>query len=97
MSKQEQMYALVGQWMESGLSRKVFADQHNITGKSFDYWCRKQFHEVSKPQSLGTTSCKLATKPPLFVELTSDTKVFQKSQPVRMELELPSGIRIKIY
>jgi hypothetical protein len=97
MNKQEQMFALVGQWRESGISRKAFADQHNITGKSFDYWCRKQFNEVVKPRSPIKASPKSPVNSPGFVELTSGQDVFLRKQPVRMELELPGGIHIKIY
>ena len=97
MNKQEQMFALVGQWRESGLSRKAFADQHNITGKSFDYWCRKQSGKVAKPQSMIKTSPKLPETSPGFIELASDPDVFSKQQSIRMELELLGGIRIKIY
>jgi hypothetical protein len=97
MNKEAQMFTLVGQWRESGKSRKAFAGQHNITLKSFDYWCRKQSGKVIQPRSPIKASPKSPVNSPGFVELTSGQDVFPGKQPVRMELELPGGIRIKIY
>jgi hypothetical protein len=97
MSKQEQMSALVEQWRESGLTRTSFANQHGFGSESFNYWCKKQYNEVVKAQSPVKTLPKSSVKSPGFVEIASDPDVFPKSQPVRMELELPGGIRIKIY
>jgi hypothetical protein len=42
MNKKEQMFALVEQWSESGLTRTSFANQHGFGGESFNYWCKKQ-------------------------------------------------------
>lgn len=52
MSKKEQMFALVEQWRESGLTRKSFANQHGFKSESFNYWwgeynCRTQFFTES--------------------------------------------------
>ncbi len=52
MNKEAQMVALVAQWRQSGLSRRLFSDQHNITLKSLDYWCRKHSGKVAEPQPL---------------------------------------------
>ena len=60
MDKKSKMFSLVGQWRESGLSRKVFAKQHGIRSTSFDYWCKKQSNEVLKnedqPTFIGKTN-----------------------------------------
>ena len=97
MNKEAQMFALVAQWRQSGLSRRLFSDQHNITLKSFDYWCRKQSGKVVKPPSMIKASPKPCDASPGFVELSCDNQVSPKNQPVRMEFELEGGIRIKIY
>ncbi len=98
MSKKEQMFALVEQWRVSGLTRSVFSKQHGIGSQSFDYWCKKQHNEVVKPQlPVRSSTPKLPAKPPGFVELTCGDDFSPKSQPLRMELELAGGIRIKIY
>ncbi|MBN2164640.1 MAG: hypothetical protein JW717_00015 [Marinilabiliaceae bacterium] len=36
-------------WMESGLTRKAFAQQHGITDSKLEYWCRK--HDNKVPQT----------------------------------------------
>ena len=97
MSKKEQMFALVEQWRESGLTRKTFANQHGFESESFNYWCKKQYSEIVKADA----PIKIPNKPqgalPGFLELTSDLYMNVQSQAVRMELELPGGIRIRIY
>ncbi len=97
MSKKEQMFALVEQWRESGLTRKTFANQHGFESESFNYWCKKQYTEIVKADA----PIKIPTKPqvalPGFLELTSDLDMNVQSQAVRMELELPGGIRIRLY
>lgn len=98
MSKKEQMFALVKQWRESGLTRGVFVKQHGLEGQSFDYWCQKQYNEVVKSKSSVRTSPKTPSSLPRFIELTSaPANCHVESQQLQMELELPGGIRIKIY
>lgn len=98
MSKKEQMFALVEQWRESGLTRKSFANQHGFESESFNYWCKKQYNEVvkvDKPEKTTLQSSRAAM--PGFVELASGLDLNTQGQPIRMELELPGGIHIKIY
>lgn len=97
MSKKEEMFALVEQWRGSGLTRKSFANQHGLKRESFDYWCKKQYNEVIKADQPTTASRKSQSAMPGFIELTSGLNMNAPSQPIRMELELPGGIRIKIY
>ena len=97
MSKKEQMFALVEQWRESGLTRTSFANQHGFGSESFNYWCKKQYNEVVKPQSPIKPPLQSSVKSPDFIELASGLDINPKSQPIRMELELPGGIHIKIY
>lgn len=81
MNKETQMFALVAQWRQSGLSRRLFCGQHNITLKSFDYWCRKHAGKVVKSQPLAKVSPKVLEAPLGFVELASGNDVSSKSQP----------------
>jgi hypothetical protein len=97
MSKKQQMFTLVEQWRKSGLTRTSFANQHGFGSESFNYWCKKHYTEGVKPQCPIKISPKPHATSPGFVELASGMDVFPKIQPVRMELELPGGIRIKIY
>lgn len=91
MDKKEKMFSLVDQWRKSGLTRKAFAEKHGITDSSFEYWCRKHDNKV-----------KQRTITPLdFVELIpkheSKSGACEKITNAKVELELPGGIRIKIY
>ncbi|MBU1108602.1 MAG: hypothetical protein KKB51_18140 [Candidatus Riflebacteria bacterium] len=97
MSKKEQMFALVEQWRESGLTRKSFANQHGFESESFNYWCKKQYNEIVKADPPIKVSPKPRAALPDFVELASDLDMNTQNQPLRMELDLPGGIRIKIY
>lgn len=98
MGKKEQMFALVEQWRESGMTRKSFANQHGFESESFNYWCKKQYNEVVKvDQLIKIPSQSSRAAVPGFVELTSGLDMNDQAQPVRMELELPGGIHIKIY
>jgi hypothetical protein len=91
MNKKETMFSLVDQWRESGLTRKAFAEIHGITDSSFEYWCRKRDNKVKQP-TISTTD---------FIELIakheSITGLCEKKTTAKVELELPYGIRIKIY
>lgn len=42
MSTQEQMFALVDEYLQSGLSAKEFCLQKNIGLPKFNYWTRKK-------------------------------------------------------
>ena len=86
MDKKSKMFSLVGQWRESGLSRKVFAKQHGIRVTSFDYWCKKQSNEVLKN-----------VDQPTFIELTTNSGSREPVNRPQIELNLPSGLVIKIY
>lgn len=97
MSKKVQMFALVEQWRKSSLTRKSFANANGIKSQSFEYWCKKQYNEVEKPQSLNKTTFKPPLISPGFVELTTNSDSSIQKQSVRIELDLPGGIHIKIY
>lgn len=45
MSKQEEMYNLVTQYRNSGLSAKAFSKEKGISPTTFDYWIRKKKEE----------------------------------------------------
>jgi hypothetical protein len=82
--KKAMMFALVGQWRKSNLSRSAFADQNEISLASFDYWCRKQLNEVVKVQN------------PTFIEIGQPRVLFTDKSP-QVEMEFASGLRLKIY
>lgn len=56
MSIQEQMFALVDEYRQSGLSAKVFCHERNIGLSKFNYWVRKK-----KQQNRRSGFIKIAT------------------------------------
>ena len=62
---QEQMLATIQEWQKSGLSKKAFCRQREITYQTFHYWCKrvlsgkaKGFTEV-KVVDQGHCTCEL--------------------------------------
>ncbi|MCX2839409.1 IS66 family insertion sequence element accessory protein TnpB [Salinimicrobium sp. MT39] len=45
MSKQEEMYTLVNEYRNSGLSAKAFSTEKGISPSTFCYWIRKKKDE----------------------------------------------------
>tara|TARA_R110002049_G_C9136148_1_gene559294 strand:+ start:77 stop:355 length:279 start_codon:yes stop_codon:yes gene_type:complete len=45
MSKQEEMYTLVNEYQNSGLSAKAFSKEKGIIPSTFCYWIRKKKNE----------------------------------------------------
>ena len=84
--KKEKMFALVEQWRKSGLTRKVFALKQGIEIQSFDYWCKKHYNEVMK-----------SPKSPTFIEVVHKPILLDEKSRPQIELELPSGLQIRIY
>jgi hypothetical protein len=38
---QEQMQTTINEWQQSGLSKKAFCRERNITNQTFHYWCKR--------------------------------------------------------
>jgi hypothetical protein len=93
MDKNEQMFWLVDQWKESGLTRKVFAQQHGITDSKLEYWCRKRDNKVPRTTAVARDFVELLAKQ----DSKSDTAEKTTMAMPRVELELSGGISIKIY
>ena len=97
MDKKEEMFALVEQWRVSGLTRRAFAQQCGMSEASFKYWCKRQFNEVVKANLPSAAPHRPPAIMPSFVELDTRLDMGAPDLPVRMEIELPGGARIKIY
>lgn len=89
MDKKSRMEIMVKQWQESGLTRQAFAQQHNITIRSLEYWCRKE-KKVQKEQGI-------LSNPPSFIEILNNSPTNPTHRQAQIELELSNGLRIKIY
>ncbi len=55
----EEMQGVIKEWQTSGLSKKAFCRQRNITYQTFHYWC-KRLTETSSP---GFTEVTLDSAP----------------------------------
>ncbi|WP_430937380.1 IS66 family insertion sequence element accessory protein TnpA [Saccharicrinis sp. 156] len=91
MDKQEKMFLLVDQWRKSGMTRKAFAQEYGVTDSSLEYWCRKRDNKLGKRTAAAGE----------FVEIIpnqdSESDVAKNKNTIMVELELPSGIKLKIY
>lgn len=91
MDKQEKMFLLVDQWRKSGITRKAFAREHGVTHSSLEYWCRKRDMKTRKRTAAASE----------FVEIIPsrdpEPGVSENKSTAMVELELPSGIKLKIY
>ncbi len=90
------MFQLVKEWQGSGLSKVAYARQHNVTIRSFEYWCRKLKKEDFE-HSIGTSSGIKPLSPPSFIEIGNNSAQSLTNRQAQVELELPGGLRIKIY
>ena len=84
--KKSVMFALVEQWRKSGLTRRVFVEKQGLGIQSFDYWCKKQYNEVVKYK-----------ESPTFIEVSHTPLLMNEKSHPQIELELPSGLQIRIY
>lgn len=82
---QEKMYALVEQWKQSGLSKKLFSQQEGLTYDSFLYWSQKydKVHAVSKGREYSG-----------FVPLQLTPEVEALDIPI--EISYPNGVKVKV-
>jgi transposase-like protein len=96
MDKKSKMLQLVKGWKNSGLSRVAFAQQHGITIHSFEYWRRKLKKEEDK-LPVGNQSGIKHICPPSFIEIGNNSAHNSANRQAQVELELPGGLRIKIY
>ncbi len=83
-SRTERMYALVGRWQKSGLSKKAFSQKEGITYESFRYWVKKHSKESSITREGYNT--------PGFVPL--QVKPSMDIIPSNIEITYPNGIKV---
>jgi hypothetical protein len=53
---QEQMQATINEWQMSGLSKKAFCRERNITYQTFHYWVKR----LTSPVAIGFEEVKLS-------------------------------------
>lgn len=62
----EQMQLAINEWQTSGLSKKAFCRNRNISYQTFHYWCKQLskasssgFSEVAIQRGQGTNECEI--------------------------------------
>ena len=78
---EEQKYAMIEQWQQSGLSQKKFCEHNNIAYHHFHYWY-KRYGNRQAADGAGK-----------FVTV----KVNSPSPAISMELQCPDGKRILFH
>ena len=76
----EQMFKLIEQWQQSGLTQNVFCEQQSIKYHVFHYWYKRYRQQHASPQSNAASFVKLQIAKPI-----TDGSV---------EIIYPGGIRI---
>jgi len=90
MEKQERMLALVGLWEKSGMSVDEFIEIQNMSAVTFNRWLKK----YNQLQPLRNAS------EPSFIEITPEPEeqaICENERLAKIDIELPCGMRIKIY
>lgn len=82
-SKQSMWLARIASWSRSGLSQRVWRQQHHVSVHTFDYW-RRQLRGRAAGRKTRAASWRL----PIVVAAPSAA--------VDVELVLPSGVRLRI-
>ena len=82
-SKTQSMFDLVEQWQQSGKSQSQFSSENGIRLHTLGYWVKK--HRESQDTHQG------------FASLTVSGEVKSQAAHPRIEIELGSGVVVRIY
>ena len=83
------MYPLVKLWFESSMQKKDFCKKHGVSYHGLNYWIKKY--------NKGTHPVK-PTAPSGFIPLTiKESLTRETGSSPEIELDLPHGIRMRIY
>ena len=89
MKRKQEMYPLVKLWFDSSMLKQDFCRKHDIGYHSLNYWIKKyhkEKHPIKSSSSVG------------FVPLTIKESLTRESGvSPEIELDLPHGIRLRIY
>jgi hypothetical protein len=84
----EQMLAVYTDWQQSGLGKKNYCNQIGLATSTFFYWAKK---------FAQNTECPGALCPAPYVDSGFRELDFPTHAGVVLEIEYPSGARIKLY
>lgn len=82
-SKIQSMFELVEQWQQSGKSQSQFSSENGIRLHTLGYWVKK--YRESQDTHQG------------FASLTVSTEANGQAAHPRIEIELGSGVVVRIY
>jgi hypothetical protein len=82
---QQQMFATIQSWQQSGLTQKVYCEQHSIRYHIFHYWYKRFRASQSTPKEFGFIPLQTAPSPSLI------------TAPAHTELLLPDGRRLVFH
>lgn len=87
MQLKEEMFALISEWKNSGLTKKTFLVDRQIKRPKFDYWCNKYQDHFEGSEFPAESHFREL----VLTDATSETtsKVF--------ELTTPSGLHITVF
>lgn len=74
-----QMQGICQQWEQSGLSRRVFCNQHNIAHQTFNYWYKR----ITSKESSGFAEVTLPASRKASVEVVfpSGVRIIFEGEP----------------
>ena len=82
---QQQMFAMIQSWQQSGLTQKAYCQEHAVSYHIFHYWY-KLFR-----------SSQSSAKEPGFISLQTEPSPSLVSTPAHTELLLPDGKRLLFH
>ena len=83
---QEQMFAMISSWKQSGLSQKAYCLQNNIRYYVFHYWYKRYRDDRSEPKETAA-----------FIPLEVTSFSAHKSSAAAVEIVLADGKRILFH
>jgi len=87
--RKQEMYPLVKRWFVSSIPKPDFCKKHEIGYHSLNYWIKK-YNKETHPVEPSTPSG--------FVPLTiKESLTRETGTRPEIELDLPHGIRLRIY
>jgi hypothetical protein len=87
--RKQEMYPLVKLWLESSMGKLDFCQQHNVGYHSLNYWIKKYNRETQHGK---------VPAPGGFIPLTiKESLTRETGTRPEIELDLPHGIRLRIY
>ena len=76
----EQMFQMIEQWQQSGLTQKTFCQQQSVRYYVFHYWYKRYREQQADPQNSNSSFVKLQIAKPV--------------SPGSIEIYYPGGVRI---